>query len=127
MEKLKQYKYIILIILAVLGLCFYIIQREKKDIIYIESDGTKPYRLIGGEGERIYLNYGVIYVSTDDPSKEYNIVNYVIHVTPKLYKKLVFFHTPEEAEKAGYKPSEHFAKEYACFKEGKDTMECAGY
>lgn len=128
-KKISKKKVLIsIIILACIiffGLYFYIIKKEKKDTIYIEPDGTKPYRLIGGGGERIYLNYGTIYALTDDPNKEFNIVNYVIHITSEQYKKLIFFDTPEDAEKAGYKPAKNFAKEYACFKEGKDTIECS--
>lgn len=97
-----------------------------KDVIYINTDDESPISLIGGGGERIYLSYGTIYAFVDDPDKEYKIVNYVFHVTSERYEKLIFFDTPEEAEAAGFKPSEDFAKDYACYKAGKDSFECSG-
>lgn len=100
------------------------IQKSNKDTILINTNDKSPIDVIGGSGERIYLKFGAIYARNDDPAKEYNIVNGVFHVTSERYKQLVFFDTPKEAEAAGYKPSENFAKDYACFKEGKNFLEC---
>ncbi len=100
--------------------------RSAKDIIYVDTSDDSPVSLIGGGGERIYLRFGQIYAVKDDPEKEYRIVNGVVHVTKAIYKKLLFFDLPEEAEAAGFKPAEDFAKDYVCVQEGKDSWECRG-
>ena len=74
--------------------------------------------------ERIYLSQGSIYAHKAGFGKTYDIVNGVQHVTREQYDDLVFFGTSEEAEAAGYEPSESFARDYACWKEGKDWREC---
>ena len=79
---------------------------------------------IGGGGERIYLKDGLIYAFVDDPEKEYNVVAFTIHVTSEQFKRIVSFETPKAAEAQGYKPSEHFARDYACWKAGKDWIDC---
>lgn len=59
------------------------------------------------ESSRIYLSQGAIYAFKDNPTKEYDIVNGVFHVTEKQYcENIQFFDSVEEAEAAGYKPSE---------------------
>lgn len=75
-----------------------------------------------GDYERIYLAHGSIYAHKSGFGKTYNIVNNVLHVSREEYEDLVFFETPEEAEAAGYKPSETFARDYTCWKEGGDCM-----
>ncbi len=126
MNKHIKTSIIIIALLIIVIATWWFVKQSNKNTVYTDTEDTKPWGLIGGEGERIYLDYGVIYADIESPDKEYNIVNYVVHVTAERYKKLIFFDTPEEAEKAGYKPSEDFAKEYTCFNEGKDTMECSG-
>ena len=125
-------RFIVLFLYAVLtmavltiGWFFWDVDADK-DVIYVNTDDESPIALVGGYGERIYLSYGTIYALRDDPDKEYNIVNYVIHVTSERYKELIFFDTPEEAEAAGFKPSEHFAEDYACWQEEKNDWECRG-
>lgn len=119
------------VIIGVVGLVVFVglflIVKNKKDTIYIDSSGERPWELIGGNGERIYLKYGIIYARGDDPEKEYDIVNFTLHVTSEQYKRLVFFNTPEEAEAAGFKPSKDFAEDYECWKAGKDAFECSEY
>ena len=112
------------VLLIALGI--WSVNTTDKDKIYIDTSEDSPISLIGGGGERIYLSYGTIYALIDDPDKEYNIVNYVIHVTSERYEKLIFFDTPEEAEAAGFRPSENFAQDYECWKNGKDVFECSG-
>lgn len=109
-------------VLVLIGLSF--IAKDNKDTIYINTNDKSPFELMGGGGERIYLKFGAIYGRRDDPNKEYNVVDGVFHVTNEWYKQLVFFDTPEEAETAGYKPSENFAKDYDCVKQGKDFFSC---
>ena len=83
-----------------------------------------PSQESAGDYERIYLSHGSIYAHKTGFAKTYNIVNGVLHVSREEYEDLVFFGTPEEAEAAGYKPSETFARDYTCWKEGKDWHEC---
>lgn len=118
----------LLVVLGILALVVLspFMKSADKDTISVNQNPESPVALVGGGGERIYLRYGTIYALRDDPDKEYNIANYTIHVTSERYKKLIFFNTPEEAEAAGFKPSEHFAEDYACYKAGKDSFECSG-
>lgn len=119
---------IIVLILVAVALCsFFILQRNNKDTIYINTDDNSPVTAVGGYGERIYLKFGLIYGFKDDPEKEYQVVDMVLHVTRKQLDNMIFFDTPEEAEKAGYKPSENFKKDYECVKQGKDFLECSDF
>lgn len=123
---LKKSAIVIVICLAILGaVSFFAKVNNDKDTIYVDSSGTEPWELIGGDGERIYLKHGIIYAYKDGPEKEYDIVNFTLHVTSEQYNKLVFFNTPEEAETAGFKPSKDFAEDYECWKAGKDAFECS--
>lgn len=99
---------------------------EAKDAIIVYPPENWPIEMTGGdsEGERIYLRYGTIFAFKDNPKKEYNIVNFIFHVTGEEYRNMAFFHTPEEAEASGYKSSKNFAEDYACVKQGKDSFEC---
>lgn len=114
---------VITALVAVLCALLYINQNGT-DVIGINSDPDSTVVMVGGGGERIYLSEGIIYAAKDDPDKKYYIVNGVAHATRKIFDNLEFFRTPEEAELAGYKPSENFARNYACWKEDKDWMEC---
>ena len=80
--------------------------------------------LVGGGGERIYLNLGVIYAFKDDPEKRYDVVVGVVHVTSAQFARMVFFDTPEEAQAAGYIPSNDFVWKSACVEKGLSDDEC---
>ena len=110
------------VILVLVSLSF--IAKKDKDIIYINTDDESPIELIGGSGERIYLQFGTIYGFKDDSEKEYRVVAITLHVTQKQLERMIFFNTPEEAEAAGYKPSKDFQEDYNCVKQGKDLFEC---
>src|SRR3989344_1787443 len=109
---LKNSIFIVVIGIIVLAGISLFIKIKDRDTIYVDGSGTEPWELIGGGGERIYLKNGIIYARQDDPNKEYDIVNFTLHVTSEQYKKLAFFNTPEEAEAAGFKPSKDFAQDY---------------
>ncbi len=110
-------------VLALVNLSF--IAKNNKNTIYINTNEKSPIGLIGYGGERIYLRFGTIYALKDDPKKEYRVVAInVFHVTQKQLERMIFFNTPEEAEVAGYKPSENLARDYDCVKQGKDLFEC---
>ncbi len=85
-------------------------------------------RGVGGGEERIYLRPGTLFAYKNDPTKEYNIhVIATFHVTREIYKKMVFFKTPEEAESAEFKSSKYFARDYECWKTSKtdaDFFKC---
>lgn len=122
---LKKSAIVIVICLAILGAVSFFVKINNKDTIYVDPSGEEPWQLIGGGGERIYLKHGIIYAYKDGLEKEYDIVNFTLHVTSEQYNKLVFFNTPEEAETAGFKPSKDFAEDYECWKAGKDAFECS--
>lgn len=125
---LKDYYYnrfwLVLFILIILVGLWLVSVYFSRDKIVINTNEDSPIELVGGGGERIYLRYGTIYALKDDPKKEYDIVAFTLHVTPERYKQMIFFNTPEEAEAVGYKPSEDFARDYACFQQGKDLLDC---
>lgn len=114
----------VIVVAIVLCLAFW---KDDKNTIYMNSDENSPVTMVGGGGERIYLKFGQIFGFKDDPKKEYRIVAMVIHVTRKQLDNMIFFDTPKEAEKAGYKPSEDFKKAYDCVKQGKDLFECSDF
>ena len=124
---MKKYIKIYLIILGIgILIGWWWLINKDKDIIYIDSTGKSPIEMRTENDERIYLRNGSIYALNDDAKKEFHIVNYTFHTTHERYQKLIFFNTPEEAMVKGFKPSPSFEKDYACFKAGKDMLECEG-
>lgn len=103
---------------------FLFLENGYKDAILINTDNGSPVGLIGGGGERIYLRLGTIYAFEDGPEKEYNVVAYTLHATRAQLNNMLFFYTQKQAEIAGYKPSEDFAKDYACLQQGKEIFDC---
>lgn len=98
-------------LLLVAGLIFLISSPEKKNtMIFYPPESCWPIMMIGDGGKRIYLKYDTIYAFKNDPSVGYNIVNSTLDVPEKIYRTMIFFHSPEEAEKAGYKPALYFGK-----------------
>ena len=71
-----------------------------------------------GEDDGIIIDFsdGTIYGYKDDPEKKYYIVIRTVGFTRKQMAQMVFFKAQEEAETAGYKPSEQFKKGYPCVK-----------
>ena len=106
-------------VLVIVGLFFIVI------LIYINKHDGFLAKAPGQSGVRIYSKTGIILARKDDPNKEYNVINFTLVVPIEAYHNLVFFHTPEEADAAGYKPSEHFARDYKCLKQGKAFIHCS--
>lgn len=124
-QKFFRHKLIIVSFGLLLFAGLFFIQQSDKNTIFINTNDKSPIEVMGGNGERIYLKFGIIYINKNDLNREYNVVDGVFHVTSEWYKQLVFFDTPEEAEAAGYKPSEHFTKDYECVKHSKDFSDCS--
>ena len=117
---------VVSIFLTIIFASMFFIAEGERCTILINTNEKSPVAAIGGyeEQERIYLRFGAIYALKDDAKKEYQVVDNVFHVTNGQLKKMVFFDTLGEAEAAGYKPSEDFAKDYECVKQRKGFFEC---